>query len=81
MDLTYKSPSGKSDHIVLLFGSLIQGFTIETPCTHFKYRKVDYPSIMKYLNSIQWSELLLGQDISDSYCICENVVKELVKPF
>ena len=73
-DLQYRTPVGKSDHVVLTWNIIVHAEELKCCFKKYNYWKGDYSAIAKHLGNVDWSEVLPGKTVDDMW----NYLKELL---
>ena len=75
-EISYNSPLGKSDHLVLMFGYRCYPDIEEEEGLKPLYHKTDYPAIKKQLSEVNWAEKLQGLNTNERWEVfCEKFNK------
>ena len=73
----YLSPLGKNDHCIITFTYNVSYEKSAYKIRRIFYEKGDYVSILKYLNTVDWDEILSGKDTQQLYLY--DTLIEIVK--
>ena len=74
-NINYLSPQGKSDHCIITFTYNVSYEKSANKIRRIFYEKGDYASIRKYLNTVDWDEILSGKDTQQQYDTLIETVK------
>ena len=74
-NINYLSPLGKSDHCIITFTYNVSYEKSAYKIRRIFYEKGDYASIRKYLNTVNWDEILSGKDTQQQYDTLIEIVK------
>ena len=74
-NINYLSPLGKSHHCIITFTYNVSYEKSAYQIRHIFYEKGDYVSIRKYLNTVDWDEILSGKDTQQQYDTLIEIVK------
>ena len=74
-NINYFSPLGKSDHCIITFTYNVSYEKFAYQIKRIFYEKGDYASIQKYLNTVDWDEILSGKDTQQQYDTLIEIVK------
>ena len=74
-NINYLSPLGKSDHCIIIFTYNVSYEKSAYKIRRIFYEKRDYASIRKYLNTVDWDEILSGEDTQQQYDTLIEIVK------
>ncbi len=83
-DIIYKSPLGKSDHVILEM-DVLEGRVGVRDEAHkinkLKYGKTDFRNLRKYFRDTDWKELVDAESVQTKYDIFEKYFTEGVSKY
>ena len=80
-NLVVREPFGSSDHNIVVFQTITETEINEWKETYYDYRKGDYQEMRKYLNGMNWDDVLGKPNVQDAWVSFKTVIEDAISKF